>query len=170
MNFKQMILVNELLANILDGSYKPTFKLAFELDDSLYTGEFTVKNQYDETAVTNFEPSLGIFNPKPILDREKKQQLRSSLFRHVFGEDFSVGDRLWYQYTENLKHLVLNDVINVISSVDIDEYFPENLQVPEIIFNLENIHTGQKLDYYIASDKTFKPVTLIELISEDTKD
>lgn len=166
MNFKQMILIDHLLNNTINGWNRPNSKLIFELDNKIFTGNFTPKNNNGEPVSYYFHEYLGGFDTKVIFNSDSSQQLRTLLFKHVFGKSADNTGNAFEHYITNLKHLVLNDVIDVISKVDTKDYFPDNLKVPEILYGLENVVTGQKFDYYIATNKTFKPVSYIDLSAE----
>lgn len=168
MDFKQMILVDHLLNNTFNSWNRPNIKLVFELGDKIYAGNFTPKNDNGDPTSYYFNQYLGGFDTKIIFSSDNSQRLRSLLFKHIFGESSeNIGHSFEY-YIQNLKHLVLKDVIDVVSQVDTEDYFPNELEVPEIILNLENLETSQKFDYYIATNKSFRPVSFISLQLENT--
>lgn len=163
MNFKQMILVDHLLNNIFGSWDRPNSKLIFELDGKIFTGNFTPKNDNGEPVSYYPHQNFVMFDTKRIFSSEASASLRSALLEHVFGESLENADNYFKYYIQNLKHLVLNDVIEVISQVDTDDYFPDEIIIPEILLDLENVETGKKFDYYIATNKKFNPVSFIDL-------
>lgn len=165
MNFKKMILVDYLLNNILNGAGKVKHRLVFELNNQTYTGDFTPKNEHGFPIVYRYEPGWAFNEYHWAFKSEKRQELRSALFAHVFGSNSS-GNQAFSEYINDLQHLVLYDVVNVVSELNEDDYFADDVEFPEVILNLKNMETNQTFDHYIVTGREFTPVSFIEVENE----
>lgn len=157
-----MILVDFLLNNFLKSVTGKNYQLVFELDDRIYTGTFSPKNGSGIPSTYTYNPGWEYDLNDRTFQPGKAQELRSALFEHVFGKDASVSESMYKQYSDDLQHLILRDVISVISNLDPDSIFADNVDFPEIILNLENMENGTKFDHYIVNDRSFTPVSFIE--------
>lgn len=157
MNYKQMILTDFLLNNILSIT---EFDLVFEMDNKLYTGDFTKKNSNGYPTVDFFSSGYGFDINESILDSAKRKELRSGFFNYTFGENSQYGNRVVEQYTQKMYHLILKDITGYIFSLE-KNYFDEDIVIPEVIQNLKNIETKQYFEHYLVLGKEFNPVSFI---------
>lgn len=162
MDFKQMILTEYLINNILNGFGESDFKLVFEMDKHIYTGSFWSKGENNQYTLTVYREDFGYMPESNLFHNENMQELRSAVFRKAFGESERVVNESFEHYTQNLRHLVFNDVVGVISETDYDKYFNDKVVFPETIFDLKRLDGNLELPNYLASDKTFNPVSFIE--------
>ncbi|MER2001289.1 MAG: hypothetical protein ABS862_01600 [Carnobacterium inhibens] len=158
MNYKQMVLTDFLLNNILSIS---DFKLVFEMDNKLYTGDFTKKTANGYPTIDFFSPGWGYETNENILDSAKRQELRIGFFNYTFGENAKLGNRVFEQYTQNMHHLILKDITGYISNLE-KNYFDEDIVIPEVILGLKNIETNQSFEHYLVIGKEFNPVSFIK--------
>lgn len=160
MNTQQMILMEYLVDDILSYEVPEEYKIVFEINNNLYTGDFL---QQDE-----FEGNIRRYTetPSPLGSKRKESmifKIEASQLREEFLSYAGVDDNIAYTNLISMKPLFLKILIAFILDINPDQYLKATLEFPSVIYNFTDVKTNKSLEFYLINSQSILPVSLLKI-------
>jgi len=163
MGYKHMIMIEHLVETILNSFSAKQYKTVFKIENSFYSGNFLKQDEYRRDYAYTYSPIMGHkkeINVFSIDNIDKKQEVRSAYFEFVFGPNKNPYNNSLDSYASN-PEAVFRHIVEFAYQYEKDFLNPKiNF---DCIYNLENLDTKRKFDFYLLSDENITPVSIVEI-------